>query len=274
MRRAIALLLVMNIIPVGNAFALGDSIPITMAIKAQTAMDEARGKLLQLEVVKNTKFMYDNYIQTKKYYDEIKAASQNRGGLFGYYRDKFMDRFNEAKYEELRAIQKLKDGDENNQVKKWAEQGEAWVDSKIDNSADKMIEQMKKELDAMRKLMESEDEKAKMRETITKQLSIDASRGGLTDKQRDSIMMQIEMTHLEYAASADRYNRMDFATRLSDLTRQLQAWQRNQVASSMYRLNVREKRNDRMGKEITRTEILRELQKLPNAGRAEDVHVR
>ena len=65
---------------------------IEMGLKAITgnitaAYDKAYQQAMLLQVVQQTQMMFQNYNESKMYYDRMKAISDHKGGIVGYVKD-------------------------------------------------------------------------------------------------------------------------------------------------------------------------------------------
>lgn len=216
-----------------HSFAIipGEGASTTMAVKAQTLMQKAEFQLMRIELVKQTKALYDNYIQTKRYYDAINEASKNRGGLLGYYADRFMNRINNAAQEEWWRLQQLKEGSEDNDVRRAVEKGEAFISKKIDETGDKWIDSLDKEMAQMVDIVNGNQKAIKERDVQLAKLVADSSQPGITDKKHDSLMLQAQILQLEYLSSIEKQNQSLFAEEVRQIQREMKLVKRNQMIS-------------------------------------------
>lgn len=209
----------------------GEGASTTMAVKAQTFMQKAEYQLMRVEFIRQTKVLYDNYIQTKRYYDAIAEASRNRGGLFGYYKDKFVSRMNNVAQEEWWRIQQLKEGSDDNAVRRAVEKGEAFINKKIDETGDVWIASMDTELSQMVEIVNGNQKSIKERDGQLENLVKEASQPGITDKKHDSLMLQAQILQLEYLAAVDKHNQSLFAEEVRRIQREMKMVKRNQALS-------------------------------------------
>jgi hypothetical protein len=210
----------------------GEGLATAGAVQAQTVMQKIEFAITRLEIVKQAKIMYDNYVQTKQYYEMIKEASKHRGGLLGYYQDRFMSRLTDAAYERWANIQNMQYGSDDNMVRRLVEGGEKFVESKMDKTVDQWIDNMEKELNKAVQYINEETEGVKKRSDQLQRLVNDASKTNLTDREKDSFQLQAQMLQLEYLASIDKANKVLFVEQTKQMQREWQMMKRNQIASS------------------------------------------
>lgn len=185
----------------------GEGIVVAQAVNAQTLMQKAEYHLMRIEMVRQAKTLYDNYVQTKQYYDSIRLASQHRGGLLGFYADKFTDRVRSGATEEWEKIQRMKYADDDTAVKRFMEGGEKALIAKMNEGADVLMARSEIQLASMVDAVNDINKKSKEREVQLIALAAEA-KGDMPDKRRDSLLLQAQLLQLEIMASIDRTNRM------------------------------------------------------------------
>jgi len=252
----------------GSSYAIpGESVGTTLAVKAQTAMQQVKFRLLQLEIVKNGKILMDNYIQSKKYYDAIAEASRNRGGLLGYYRDRFAERLGAAAREEWWALQQLKSGSDDNAVRRLVEGGEAAVNRQVDKTADRWIANMDTELEQMVEVVNESTDRSRKRDQVLKQLARDAGEPGISDKKYDSLQLQASLLQLEYLSAIEKQNQALFAGEVRAAQREQILRKRNQEVakslSSSLGASAGRSRKTRQGGTVTIDQAIRVLGEKP-----------
>ncbi len=91
--------------------------PINSAIQRVRDMAAtAHEEFMKLKVVVMAKTMYDNYIQSVKYYEMAKSMSEHQGGFLGYLHDYTAGQFDLVKEEQIKMFKKIKEGDDDNDV--------------------------------------------------------------------------------------------------------------------------------------------------------------
>lgn len=103
-----------------SAYALGASVvhdPINAAInKARAFAETAYNTFMKAKYVAMAKNLYDNYVESKKFYDQMRDLSKHEGGFLGYLHEYTASQFAVVKQEQIRVFEQLKEGDPNNDV--------------------------------------------------------------------------------------------------------------------------------------------------------------
>jgi hypothetical protein len=244
-----------------QARAVGEGVATTMAVKFQTAMQKAHHAVMETNAVKSIKVMYDNYVQSKLYYDSIREASQHRGGLMGYYSEIFTRRVRSAAQDEWWKMQKLKEGDPNNALRRIVESGESYVESRIDQSGDKIIDAMFKDSDETTRFADKMNDLGKARDKEFERLSQEMSKNDLTDRDIDKLHLKGIILQIEYLQAIDQGNRMTFVSEAKGLQRQYLLAKRNQVQTKGFFATMDQQIRDT--KPVTKDKVFRALSTLP-----------
>lgn len=107
---------------------------ITNTIKA--GYDKAYQTFMKIKVVEQIRVARQNYLQAKRYHEDIKRKSHHKGGIVGYYVDEVkrdIDRANKDIYWRFQ-YDMNSDPDETAYIRKWAEAGDKYIETKTDYS--------------------------------------------------------------------------------------------------------------------------------------------
>lgn len=253
-------------LPIGGV--PGEGLATAAAVQSQTIMQKIEFALTRIELIKQAKIMYDNYVQSRQYYDMIKEASKHRGGLLGYYQERFMNRLTDSAYDEWARIQEMKYGDPNNMVRQLVEGGEKRLETKMDRSVDQWIDNMEKEMKKGAEFMDKQTEQLKSRTDQLKKLVNSATSDSISDKQRDSYSLQAQILTVEYLHSIDQSNNAFLLNQFKDLQRQFAMVKRNQMTARSFSKTMeegmeRQHRGGRRDGRISEQQIQRVLEETP-----------
>lgn len=260
------LIFTLSFLSARSLFAVGDGAVAAAATHAQTIMQKAEYQLMRLQAVQQAKILYDNYMESKNYYDMMVQKSRHRGGLMGYYSDLFTERVKSDALNEWERIQQLKNKSEDTQLKRWVEGGEQAVIDSINKGADRVITDGETRLASLVDVANDFYNRSKKREEQLVILNKEASTGKLDDKKVDSLILQIGLMQLEYLAAQDQATRIKIENDIQEIRKTLLQEKKNLAYSRSLEFETHLK-NQHQGssrsKGITEEAIFKALKEAP-----------
>ena len=186
-------LLVFLIGMTANSYAFVDTFISTIYNNAKAAEETAFREWQKLEMVRQTKLLYDNYRDSVKFYNRMKVITDHKGGVGGYFSDEMKNRYDTLKddtYYDFKGWLES-DPDDPSAVRKFID------------STDKSIE---KKLDYTEKIRDWGNKRDRQVITLA-----DESKGKHTPEQNDSMLLKIGLLQLEILSSIDRNMRMSYS---------------------------------------------------------------
>ncbi|HAX61065.1 MAG TPA: hypothetical protein DCX95_00675 [Elusimicrobia bacterium] len=173
-------------IAVQKSYAFLDPLTgITNTLKS--AQDKVYQEFMMLKTVEQIKIMYQNYNQSKKYYDEVTEMSKHKGGIAGYYRDDMknrIDTMNKNTYWRFQSDMNA-DPDSTAYVRNIMDNTDKYIAAKTDFSKD--IYELTKKRDAR-----------------LKQLADDAAKKKMSQEELNEFNKRKDLLLIEYLASLDK----------------------------------------------------------------------
>jgi len=154
---------------------------------AKAAEDKAFHEWQKLEMVQQTKILYDNYQSGKKYYDEMKAVTEQRRGIGEYASDEMKTRY-----------MNLKDDSYFDAVE-WLNTPSSTDTTKVDKFISQVDRQITDDIGYYDEIREWEAGRNKKVAEIA-----ESAKDNITPGQLDTVMLKIAVLQLEYLAAMDR----------------------------------------------------------------------